>query len=161
MAPLPPSPLPRKEGGNHEPPSSALLGAIAWGDFFILCVFFGRLLDHRTQQLLIRGQPVADKGPLLAVPLLNPHLGSALMVEAGQLERRDQTFEANLLDPLLIKIQILEAPTDLFAGQGLFAELSLRGPDPLDDKRPVDQAAVVQHLPNLFALRRAFAPVVK
>ena len=47
------------------------------------------------------------------------------MVGARELERRDQAFEADLLDALVVEVEVLQAPAHLLAGHRLVAELAL------------------------------------
>src|SRR5271165_5633725 len=113
---------------------------------FFSLAYFAADSYHRTQQRLIRRQPVRDEAPLLAVPLLDPHPGATLMVGAGQLHWRDKTFESQLLDALVVEIQVFQSPAHLLASERLVAELTLRGANCLDDDRGVDHAAVVEDL---------------
>src|SRR5437870_2540474 len=59
--------------------------------------------------------------PLLAVPLLDLRHAVTLVILAGDLEGADEPLHAELLEPLLGDVQVLEAPADLLPGEGLIA----------------------------------------
>ena len=69
--------------------------------------------------------PVGDKAPLFAVPLVDPGTGDARVVLAGHLKRPQQVLEPKLVDLFGGEIEVFETPADLFAGQRLVAELRL------------------------------------
>src|SRR3954447_1163186 len=94
---------------------SALLRAVARGDVLLLGVLLGRTLDHRIEDREVRLVVAGDDLPLLAVPLLDAGDIGALMILAAELQRLDHAVEAQLLDPLGSEIEVLEAPTHLFA----------------------------------------------
>src|SRR5262245_27459988 len=106
-----------------------------------------RLLDRRGLDLgpddvAHRRDPVGDDVPLLAVPLLDQHRPAALVVLAGDLDRMREALHADLLEPLLGQVEVLEAPPHLLAGGRLVAVLRHRGADGLDRQHRVDEPAV-------------------
>src|SRR5581483_2618229 len=87
--------------------------------------------------------PVADRHPLLAVPLLEAHRAATLVIRARQLDRLQQTERAELFQAMVVDREILEAPADLLAGERALAKLGLRGSNRLDVEDPVLDAQVV------------------
>src|SRR5262245_7671249 len=77
---------------------SALLGAIARRDLLVGGVLGGLILDHRVEDRAVRLVVVGDHLPGLAVPLLDTSDVGALVVLAGELQRAEHAFEAQLLD---------------------------------------------------------------
>ena len=80
---------------------------------------------------------------LLAVPLLELDRAAALVVGAGHLERLHEAGGAELLQPRLGDVEVLDAPADLLGRQRLLAVLLLRLADRLDGDDAVHDAAVV------------------
>ena len=104
------------------------------GVIFFSFAYFGRaVFDHRLTSLLVRLDPVGDEVPLLAVPLLDARPAEPSWSAQDTLIGAHQAVEAELLEPLVVEVQVLEAPAHLLAGHRLVAELALRGADRLDD----------------------------
>ena len=70
------------------------------------------------------------------------------MVGAGDLQRRHQSFGAELLDALGGDVEVLDAPAHLLAGQRLAAELALGDADRLDRQDAGDETPVVVDRPH-------------
>src|SRR5215813_236650 len=134
----------KKNGG----PASAVRSLLKSGSVFLravarLDVLFLRVLarvffDLRAHELAVGLHPVADDLPFLSVPLLELHQARAFMVHARDLERRHKPERAEFLQPLLVDVQVLDAPAHLFAGDRLaLAEARLGNADRLggDDSR--------------------------
>src|SRR5271168_5159825 len=111
---------------------SPSLGAVAGGDALLFGVLGGGGLDHVAHQLAVGLNPPADDFPLLAIPLLEFHGSSALVVRTGDFERLDEPGGPQLLDALLVEVEVFQPPTDLLAGEGLLSVLALRRADGLD-----------------------------
>src|SRR6516164_7307051 len=126
-------------------PGLALLRAVACGDLLLRRVLLSRRLDQRLDDGVVAGEPVRNDVPLLAVPLVDAAQPRALVVGAGHLERADHALEAELLDAVGSKIEMLEAPAYLLAGHRLVAELGHGRADRLGAQHRVDQATVVEH----------------
>src|SRR6516164_1489323 len=88
-----------------------------------------RLLVHLGQHRAVRLDPVGNKLPVLAVPLLDADFAVALMVVAGERYRHHQPVGAELHDALRGYVEVLVAPLDIFALERLFAELFVRCAD--------------------------------
>ena len=67
-------------------------------DLLVGGVLRRHVLDERLGDLLVGGVPVGDDLPLLAVPLLDAAVARAFVVGAGDLDRLQHAFEAQLLD---------------------------------------------------------------
>src|SRR5687768_423640 len=118
------------------------LRAVARRDVLFLRVLRRGSFDHRTNDRLVRRDPIRDHLPLLAVPLLELDRRAALMVHAGDLERCHQADRAQLLQALLVDVQVLERPAHLLAGHRLaFAEACLRVADAFRRDDAGDDAA--------------------
>src|SRR6185436_15823429 len=115
----------------HFAPSALLfLRAVARRDLVFLRVLRGGRFDHRPHDRLVGRDPIGDRLPLLAVPLLELDRRAALMVHARHLERRHQPYRAQLFQALFVDVEILERPAHLLAGDRLpFAEARLRVAD--------------------------------
>src|SRR5262249_30537823 len=124
-------------------PASSLLAAVTRSDSLLLRVGGRGLLDQRADHGLVRWDPVGDQLPLLPVPLLELHRAAPLVVHAGGLERLEEVVRAQVPDPFLVEVQILQSPADFLPGQRPLSELGLRGADRLGVQDPVDDAAVV------------------
>src|SRR6266852_8096420 len=108
-----------------------LLRAVAHRVAELLRFLDGRRLDLRPDDVAHRRDPVGDDGPLLAVPLLDQQGAAALVVLTGDLDRVREALHADLLEPLLGEVEVLEAPAHLLAGERLVAELRHRGAEGL------------------------------
>src|SRR6266508_1965581 len=95
------------------------LAAVAHRVAELLALFDGRGLELRADHLPHGRNPVRHDVPLLAVPLLDEHGAIALVVFAGHLDRVRETLQADLVQPLLREVQVLESPADLLAGERL------------------------------------------
>src|ERR671919_1748975 len=93
--------------------------AVARRDAVLLRVFRRRFLDHRPHHVLHRRDPVGDELPPLAGPLLDAHRVVALVIGAGDLERRGEIGPAELCEPLLGDVEVLETIAHLPPGQRL------------------------------------------
>src|SRR5262249_36075134 len=108
----------------------------------------------------IRVDPVADRVPLRAVPLLELHRAAALVVRARELDGLEQAERAQLLQARVVDVQVLEAPAHLFTGERALAELRLRDADRLDvQDRVLDAEVVVDAAEALGILEVALALV--
>src|SRR5262245_16390767 len=72
-----------------------------------------------------------------------------------------EALHAELLEPLVGHVEVLESPADLLTRERLVPELRHRRADGLDGEHGVDDAAVVEHLADRLALARALALVVE
>src|SRR5580693_5089358 len=79
---------------------SALLRTVARGDLLFRRILAGGVLHQRLDDGVVGGEPVGDHLPLFAVPLVDAAEPRAFMVGAGDLDRSDHAFEAELLDAL-------------------------------------------------------------
>src|SRR5258705_274095 len=93
--------------------SSAYFRAIARRDVFLFCVFPGRVFDHRAQELVVALDPVGHIDPLRAVPLVDARHARAFMIAARELQRLHEAAEAELAQPRLVQVQVLDAPAHL------------------------------------------------
>src|SRR5712692_3718220 len=118
-------------GGPPGPPPLSLFGAVTQADSLLLRVRGRRVFDHRTDDRLVRLDPVGDQLPLLAVPLLELDRSTAFVVRAGNLDRLQEVVGAELLQALLVQVQVLQAPAHLLARQRLLSKLRLRCADRL------------------------------
>src|SRR5439155_10240291 len=133
------------------------LRAVAHRVAELLRLLDGGPLDLRPDDVAHRSDPVGDDVPLLAVPLLDQHGPAALVVLAGDLDRMREALHAELLEPLLGQVEVLEAPAHLLAGERLVAELRHRGADRLGREHRVDDAAVVERRAQVFLFGGALA----
>src|SRR5262249_29985375 len=136
------------DGGHGKPGLAAFLAAVARRDVVFLGVLHRALLDHRTNQRLVRLDPVADDLPLRPVPLLELHRSSALVVGAGDLVGLDEAGRPQLREPGVIDLDVLQSPAHLLAGERLLAELPLGDADALDGDDPGEHSAVVEDAPD-------------
>src|SRR5882672_5302835 len=141
-------------------PPLLLLRAVAHRVAELLALLDGRRLELRPDHVAHRRDPVGDDVPLLAVPLLDEHGPVALVVLAGDLDRMREVLHADLLEPLLGQVEVLEAPAHLLAGERLVTELRHRRADRLGGEHRVDEAAVVERGAEVLFLRGALALVV-
>src|SRR5260370_11309610 len=137
-----------------------LLGAVALRVPELPALLDRRRLDHRADDVPHGRDPVGHDAPLLAVPLLDEDRAVALVVLARDLDRVREALHAELVEPLLGEIQVLEAPADLLAGERLVAVLPHRRADRLGREHGVDEAAVVERLADGLLLAPALALVV-
>src|SRR5882724_10322780 len=79
-------------------------------DALLLRVSGRLLIDQRQQEIPVRRDPVADDVPLRAVPLDDPRRTAAFMILDRQLQRLHQPQHAELREPLVVDVQMLEAP---------------------------------------------------
>src|SRR5207245_4545443 len=136
------------------------LRAVAHRVAELLRLLDGFRLDLWSDDLAYGRDPVGDDVPLLAVPLLDEHGAIAFMVLAGHLDRMRKALHADLLEPLLGQVEILEAPAHFLAGERLLAELRHRGTDRLGREHRVDDAPVVERRADRLLLRGALPLVV-
>src|SRR4029077_11504064 len=94
------------------------------------------------------------------VPLLDKHRATTLVVVARDLDRVGETLEAELIEPLLRQIEVLEGPPDLLTGRRLVAKLAHGRADRLEGEHRVDHATVVERGADVFLLRSSLALVV-
>src|SRR5258705_5699765 len=137
-----------------------LLRAVAHRVAELLALLDRRRLDLRPDDVAHRRDPVGDDGPLLAVPLLDQDGTAPLVVLAGDLDRVREALHADLVEPLLGQVEVLEAPADLLARERLVAVLRHRRSDRLGRQHRVDEAAVVERSAEVFLLCGALALVV-
>src|SRR5687768_11641848 len=90
-----------------------LLGAIALRVAELLAFLDGGRLDLRADDVPHRRDPVGHERPLLAIPLLDADRSVALVVLAAHLQRMREALHAELLEPFVAEVQVLEAPADL------------------------------------------------
>src|SRR5581483_632760 len=104
--------------GAASPALTALLlpGTVALAVTELGPLLLGRRLQLGPHHVPHRLDPVGDDLPLLAVPLLDEQLAVGLVVLAGDRERPGEALHAQLLQPLVGEVQVLEAPPDLLAG---------------------------------------------
>src|SRR5439155_651935 len=93
---------------GHETPGGKLLFGRVLGR---------RLLDHRRDDGIVGRDPIRRDIPFLAVPGLDAAHSRAFMVLAGDLERLQLVFEAELLQPFCSQVEVFEAPPNLLTGQ--------------------------------------------
>ena len=74
------------------------LRAVPWRDALLLRIPGRRRLHQGPHQRLIRCHPVGEHGPLRAVPLLELHAPTPLMIAAGQGNRWEQALRPQLLE---------------------------------------------------------------
>ncbi len=103
-------------------------------------VFVRRFLDERPQELAIRFDPVRLHVPFLAVPLLKLHGARAFVIGARNVDRRQQAGRAQLRYPLIVEVEVLEAPLDLLPAERMFSEMILRDAERFDVQDAVDDA---------------------
>src|SRR5512138_167395 len=110
---LPPSLQKRwNEGGVRV--ASAILAAIARRELLFRGVLARLFLGHLAGQRSIarhERRHLLEAGP---VPLLELHHPRAFMVFAARLDRGEESAGAELLDPRLGQVQMLETPANLF-----------------------------------------------
>src|SRR5882724_11564467 len=141
-------------------PCRHLFRAVALRVVELLALLDGGRLDLRAHHVTHRLDPLGDDLPLLAVPLLDEHGAIALVVLAGDLDRPREALHAELVEPLLRQVEVLEPPPDLLARKHLVAVLAHRGADRLDGEHGVGDAAVVERRAHLLLLPGALALVV-
>src|SRR5882672_11369657 len=120
----------------------------------------GLRLDLRTDHVAHRRNPVRHDLPLLAIPLLDEYGAVALVVLAGHLDGVGEALHAELDEPLLRQVEVLEPPPHLLGREHLVAVLSHRGADRLDGEHGVGDAAVVERRAHVLLLPGAFALVI-
>src|SRR5262245_1842313 len=126
---------------------SEFLPAIARRDLLLRGVLARGLLDHLAHHLAIAGHERRDLLETVAGPLLELDHAGAFVVGAAGLDRREQSARADLLDPRLGEVQVLEAPAQLLGRHHLsLAELRLRDAKRLDHDHPVDDAARIHDI---------------
>src|SRR5712692_8166363 len=111
--------------------SSALTALLLLGAVALRVPELPALLDRRADDVAHGRDPVGHDAPLLAVPLLDEDRAVALVVLARDLDRVREALHAELVEPLLGEIQVLEAAADLLAGGRLVAVLPHRRADRL------------------------------
>src|ERR1700687_1451201 len=143
-------------------PALALLlfRAVALRVVELLAFLDGGRLDLRTDHVAHRLEPVGHHLPLLPVPLLDQHGAVALVVLAGGLDRPREALHAELVEPLLRQVEVLEPPPDLLAREHLVAVLAHRGADRLHGKHGIGDAAIIEWRAHLLLLPGALALVV-
>src|SRR5262245_26706304 len=104
-------------------PVLLLLRAVALSVAELLALLDRGRLELGPHHLAHGRDPVGDDVPLLAVPLLDEHGTVALVVLAGHLDRVREALHAELIEPRLREVQVLEAPAHLLAGERLVAVL--------------------------------------
>src|SRR4029453_9523140 len=113
-------------------------------DVLFLGVLGRRFLHHGSHDAAVGLDPVGNRDPLRAVPLQEFDGAAAFVIRAGAPDRGHEPEGADLLQPLLVDVQILEAPLHLFAGDRLaLAKLLLGSADALDPEDALDDAGVV------------------
>src|SRR6267142_4152473 len=137
-----------------------LLRAVALRVVELLAFLDGRRLDLRTDDVAHGLDPLRNDLPPLAVPLLDEHGAIALVVLAGDLDRPREALHAELVEPLLRQVEVLEPPPDLLAREHLVAVLAHRGADRLDGEHGVGDAAVVERRAHVLLLPGALALVI-
>src|SRR5712691_8617102 len=141
-------------------PLRHLFRAVALRVVELLALLDGGRLDLRPNHVTHRLDPLGDDLPLLAVPLLDEHGAIALVVLTGDLDRPREALHAELVEPLLRQVEVLEPPPDLLAREHLVAILAHRGTDRLDGEHGVGDAAVVERRTHVLLLPSALALVV-
>src|SRR5687768_846272 len=102
---------------NRAPPTTELsallfLRAVARRVSELLALFHRGRLELRPDDLAHRRDPVRHDRPLLAVPLLEQHGAVPLVVLARYLHRVREALHAELFQPLVGEVQVLEAPPE-------------------------------------------------
>src|SRR5918994_7575516 len=100
-----------------------LLRAVPLGVAELLAFLHRRRLQLGPHDLAHGLDPVGDDVPLLAIPLLDHDRPIALVVLARHLDGSREALHAELLEPLLRDVEVLEAPPHLLAGRRLRLEL--------------------------------------
>ena len=75
------------------------------------------------------------------------------MVLAGELDRLHEALEAQLLQPRLVEVEVLEALAHVLGVDHLLAGEALGGGDRLGDQDRVHHAAIVEVLADPLAAR--------
>src|SRR5690606_35022128 len=143
-------------GRRGRGPAALLLrlhGAVTRRDALLLGVRIRDAPDHRPQDLHVRLVDLGIHVPGLAVPGHDLRTVDAHVVHAARGDRVHEALEAELLDPRLVDVQVLEAPADLLARHRLVAVAAHRLPDRFDRERVADHDAVVVDL--TYCLARA------
>src|SRR5690242_21961812 len=103
------------------------LAAIARRDLLLGRVLHRALLDHLAHERAVAGHERRELMEARAVPLLELDHARALVVAAARLDRREQAGRAELLQPRVGEVQVLESPAHLLGGHHLaLAVLVLR-----------------------------------
>src|SRR5262249_13699285 len=127
--------------------SLAFLPAIARRDLLFARVLAGGLLDHLAHHVAVAGHEAGDLLEAGAVPHLELDHARAFVVGATRLDRGEEPAGAELLDPRLGEVQVLETPAQLLGRHHLaLAELVLRDAQRFDDDDPVHDTARVHHV---------------
>src|SRR2546423_13385697 len=84
-------------------------------DAFLARIRGRPLEDQREQQVAIGLDPVADSVPLLAIPLDNLRRTATLVVAHRQFQRLHKAVDAQLLEPRVVDVEMLETPLAFFA----------------------------------------------
>src|SRR5580692_1424102 len=108
-------PLPRSGGGYGRGPSashSSLRLAVASLRALrpagvLLGIGLGGFVDQRLNRRVVGGNGVGDFHPFRAVPLLDEGRAMAVVVGAGQFERRDESGQAQRFHPSGVEINVL------------------------------------------------------
>ncbi|MEZ5824999.1 MAG: hypothetical protein R3C97_09730 [Geminicoccaceae bacterium] len=86
------------------------------------------------------------------LPLLQLDRRRTLVIRASHPGRRHDAGETEFGDTFRGDVEMFEAPADFLAGEGLVAELLLRGDHRLDGEGRIDEAAIVENLTD-FRIR--------
>src|SRR5574337_78102 len=141
-------------------PALLLLRAVAHRVPELLGLLDGGRLELRADHVAHRWDPVRNNSPLLAVPLLEHHGATALVILAADFDGMREALHAELVEALLGEIQVLEPPARLLAGERLVAVLAHGRADRFGAEHRVDDAAIVEHLADAPLLAGALALVV-
>ena len=114
----------RRENCGWMSSSSMRLRTVPWRNALFLRILRRRCLYQGPHQHLIRCNPVGEHVPLRAIPLLELHASTSLMIAAGQGERWHQSLCPQLLERRGREAEVLDPPLHLRAGQGLVAEVA-------------------------------------
>src|SRR6516165_4095309 len=99
--------------------------AVTRRNALFLCIGQRGFLVHLGQHRAVRLDPVRNKLPVLAVPLLDADLAVSLMVIAGERYRHHQPVGAELRYALRRYVEVLISPLDILPFERLLAELVL------------------------------------
>src|SRR5262245_58494926 len=140
--------------------TSVLLRTVAHRVAELLALFCRSGLQFRTHQISHDWDPVRDPHPLRSIPLLEHDRTRAFVVLAGGLQLVSEALHAELLEPRVGHVQMLEAPAHLFPREGFVAVSGHGRAECFHLEHRDGQSAIVKNLAYRLALPGALAPVV-
>src|SRR5262245_62814786 len=137
-----------------------LLRTVAHRVAELLALFCRGRFELRAHQIPHDRDPVRDPGPLRSIPLLEHDRTRAFVILARHLQLVREALHAELLQPRIGHVQMLEAPAYLYTRERLVAVSGHGGAERLHLEHGYRQSAVVKNLANRLPLTGALAPVV-